>query len=84
VKHPDEDHWILSPSSVIDRSTLNFAFGPEVAAGDDLWQWPSEISNTMEWSAQFLGGGQPLESPPAMSSTSEKAHGTPEAEADIE
>jgi hypothetical protein len=27
---------------------------PSLPADDATWHWPSEISNTMEWSIQFL------------------------------
>jgi hypothetical protein len=46
--------WLISPTSPIDGSSLGFPPSSNVSGDVDGWQWPSEISNTMEWSAQFL------------------------------
>jgi hypothetical protein len=45
---------ILSTSCPTELSDYPPIVSPSGVSPAECWQWPSEISSTMEWSAQFL------------------------------
>lgn len=47
----DDSSCTPCPTEPSDYAPL---FSPAGMSTGECWQWPSEISNTMEWSAQFL------------------------------
>lgn len=49
----NDDYSPLSFSTAILNSTLPIPNSID-ALEQSSWQWPSKISNTMEWSAQFF------------------------------